>query len=263
MMLPSNADIQLNGNLAFSVSMWIQIEQSFYNGDIVYSDNGFISGYRLYMEDRRMKLEIREDKKETFVLDSALNENEWVHIGFICDGSADSMTFYLNGTPAQSHPFKSVSQINTGSFSSIGATVRSLKPNYLKARIDAFRFFAGQDTIFERVRINTTTHESSFSKKKRRSVDLPFELSQNYPNPFNASTKIAYTIKKDGYTSLKIYDLLGNRVTTLFEGEQTSGLYEFYWNGADSRDNPVPSGIYMIRLEFDQWVFTRKMVLVK
>ncbi len=262
-MLPAAADIQMTGNLAFSVSMWIQAETSVRHGDIVNSDNGFISGYRLYLEDRQLKLEIREEKKEIFTLDSLLNESDWMHIGFICDGAGDSMSFYLNGSPVQTKPFTIVSQVVTGGFTSIGGAIRNPQPDFLKARIDGFRFFAGFDTVFENIRKIISSRETLFSRKNRRIAELPFELNQNYPNPFNASTKISYSLKKEGLVTLKIYDLLGNRVTILFEGEQTAGFYEFFWNGTDSHEKPVPSGIYMIRLEFNQWVLTRKMVLVK
>lgn len=263
LMLPPNADIQMIGNLAFSVSMWLQTDADVNSGDLVYSDNGFISGYRFYLDNGQLKLDIREDKKETFILDSALKVDDWRHVGFVCDGAGDSVIFYLDGQPVRAMPFTRVSQVNTGHFACVGASIRSAKPNFMKARIDGFRFFAGHDTVFESVRYIAESREKARQKKNRRSAEPTFILNQNYPNPFNASTRISYALKNTGFVTLKIYDLLGNRVRTLFEGEQASGLYEIYWNGTDSQESPVPSGIYMIRLEFDQWVLTRKMVLVK
>ena len=263
LMLPSNADVQMSGNLAFSVSMWIQADPQLVLGDIVYSDNGFISGYRLFIEDRKLSLELREEKKEIFVSDSLIPDREWVHIGFICDGANDSVAFYMNGQRLESLPFRTVSQVHAGGFTCIGGSIRSSQPNFLKARIDGFRFFAGQDTIFDYIRQSILAGEQSSRKKKTPSASLYFELNQNYPNPFNASTTISYILKKSGMVTLKIYDLLGNRVTTVCEGEQNPGLYDFSWDGTDSHKNPVPSGIYMIRLEFDTFVQTRKMVLVK
>lgn len=263
LMLPAGADVQLSGNLAFSVSMWIQTDPQPVQGDIVYSDNGFISGYRLFIEDRKLWLELREEKKEIFVLDSLIQDREWVHIGFICDGANDSVAFYMNGQRLESIPFRAVSQVHAGGFTCIGGSIRSSQPNFLKAKIDGFRFFAGQDTIFESILKSILSGEQSTQKKKNTSASLFFDLNQNYPNPFNASTTISYILKKTGLVTLKIYDLLGNRVTTVYEGEQSPGSYDFYWDGTDSRKNPVPSGIYMIRLEFDSFVQTRKMVLVK
>ena len=90
-----------------------------------------------------------------------------------------------------------------------------------------------------------------------------FSLSQNYPNPFNLSTRISFELKTSGNVELSIFDLLGNTVATVFQGEKASGVYEFSWDGTDNNSNVVPSGIYFVRLVFNGAVQTKKMVLVK
>lgn len=263
LIFPKNTDIHVSGNRAFSVSMWFWFDASTPSGNIVYSDNGFISGYRLYLEARQLILELRHEKKEMFILDSVLTPNEWIHIGFICDGAGDSVVFYLNGNPKQTYKFRILSQIQTGSNSGIGATLHDGKISPLKAQIDRFRFFAGLDTVFESVKKDLLANKSASKRKTVRPAELPVQLHQNYPNPFNNATRISFTLQKNGSLSLKIYDLLGNRIQTLVEEDLNAGTYEYYWNGCDARESPVPSGIYLIRLEMDDWVLTRKMVLVK
>jgi hypothetical protein len=92
------------------------------------------------------------------------------------------------------------------------------------------------------------------------STNLPetFKLEQNYPNPFNPVTSINYTIPKSGFISFKIYNILGQEVTTLFEGFQKAGSYKTEFNGAG-----LSSGIYLYRLSSNEVTETKKMILMK
>jgi hypothetical protein len=83
-----------------------------------------------------------------------------------------------------------------------------------------------------------------------------FSLAQNYPNPFNSSTTISYTLPEKGPVTLSIYNLLGQKVATLFEGVQQAGEHKVVWEAVD-----VPSGVYFYRLASNEYVETRKMVL--
>jgi len=70
-----------------------------------------------------------------------------------------------------------------------------------------------------------------------------FALSQNYPNPFNPATQIKYSIPQSGYITLKVFNLLGQEVTTLFEGFQQMGNYTATFDGSG-----LASGVYIYRL---------------
>jgi hypothetical protein len=83
-------------------------------------------------------------------------------------------------------------------------------------------------------------------------------LRQNYPNPFNPITKINYSIFKNSYTSLKVYDLLGQEVKTLFEGVRHTGNYTAVFNAEG-----LSSGLYLYQLKANNIVKTRKFVLFK
>lgn len=80
---------------------------------------------------------------------------------------------------------------------------------------------------------------------------LPTEytLSQNYPNPFNPATMIQYALPEQSMVSLKVYNLLGQEVVTLFNDMQTAGRFEAVWNGRNAAGAQVSSGIYFYRLE--------------
>jgi len=86
-----------------------------------------------------------------------------------------------------------------------------------------------------------------------------FELSQNFPNPFNPATNIQFTVPKDGRTTLKIYNALGQEVATLFNGQAAAGIYHQVQFNASN----LASGTYFARLDFNGKVQLKKMMLLK
>jgi len=88
--------------------------------------------------------------------------------------------------------------------------------------------------------------------------EFNYELKNNYPNPFNPSTTIYYSLAAGGFTTLKIYDLLGREVTTLVNTKQNAGSYSIIWNASD-----FSSGVYFYKLQSEGFVQTKKMILTK
>jgi photosystem II stability/assembly factor-like uncharacterized protein len=87
-----------------------------------------------------------------------------------------------------------------------------------------------------------------------------FSLLQNYPNPFNPSTVIRYQLSVAGFTTLKVFDLLGKEVSTLVNKKQNAGSYAVDFNSTELN---LPSGIYFYTLNAGEFKETKKMVLVK
>lgn len=88
-------------------------------------------------------------------------------------------------------------------------------------------------------------------------------LEQNYPNPFNPLTRINYAIPEPAYVKLCIYDINGILVKTLFEGNQAAGKYQTVWDAENSSGMKVGSGVYFYRIQANNFVQTRKMILLK
>jgi photosystem II stability/assembly factor-like uncharacterized protein len=88
-----------------------------------------------------------------------------------------------------------------------------------------------------------------------------FILEQNYPNPFNPLTTIKYQIPQLSFVTLKVYDILGNRVITLVNEELSTGEYEVKFSVTQISN--LSSGIYFYQLRADKFIQTRKMVLIK
>jgi len=87
---------------------------------------------------------------------------------------------------------------------------------------------------------------------------IEYELKQNYPNPFNPTTKINFAIQQKGYVTLKVYNILGKEIVTLYSGEKPAGTYELTWDAAN-----LPSGVYFYQLLAGSFVETKKMLLMK
>jgi len=102
--------------------------------------------------------------------------------------------------------------------------------------------------------------------KEQANVISGFSLSANYPNPFNPQTKIYFSVPKESYITLKIYDLLGREVATLAQEKKQQGEYSITWNA-----ERVPSGVYYYRLvavdpslrSGQVFYETKKMVVMK
>ncbi len=84
------------------------------------------------------------------------------------------------------------------------------------------------------------------------------KLGSNYPNPFNPSTNISYQLKNSGFVSLKIYDVLGKEISTLVYENKPAGYYNVSFNA-----NNLPSGVYIYRLNVNNYTESKKMLLAK
>ena len=85
-----------------------------------------------------------------------------------------------------------------------------------------------------------------------------YKLEQNYPNPFNPTTVISYQLPASGHVSLKVYDVLGREVATLVNENKPAGNYTAQFNASK-----LVSGVYFYRIDTDNFVQTKKMVLIK
>lgn len=83
-------------------------------------------------------------------------------------------------------------------------------------------------------------------------------LEQNYPNPFNPTTVISYSIPKASYVSVKVFDVLGNKITTLVSQDQEIGSYKVNFDAST-----LSNGIYFYKISAGKFSSTKKMLLLK
>ena len=113
-------------------------------------------------------------------------------------------------------------------------------------------------TLLEGEEPDTNQYQVVSIEDNKIEMEQNFKLGQNYPNPFNCSTQIKYTVPQNGYISLKVYNLLGQEVATLFKGVHQQGFYEATFNSED-----LSSGIYFYQLKADNFLEMKKLVLLK
>lgn len=96
------------------------------------------------------------------------------------------------------------------------------------------------------------------SVTEEHSLVTDYSLRQNHPNPFNPLTTIKYQTSQNGFVTLKVYDILGKEIATLVNEEKPSGRYEVSFNASS-----FASGVYLYRLNVNDYVDVKKMILLK
>ncbi len=119
----------------------------------------------------------------------------------------------------------------------------------------------------EQINLQLIIGTEEFAKQKAGNISLTpaeFVLYQNYPNPFNPSTKIEYNLREKSIVTLEVYDLLGRKVVTLLDSEmQDAGRNYAAWDGKNSAGVFVSSGVYIYQLRANDFVLSKKMVLIR
>jgi hypothetical protein len=119
--------------------------------------------------------------------------------------------------------------------------------------------------------VNGTNLPTSVSEKPSNESIHTFELAQNYPNPFmlktmsgsGTSTVIRYRLQKDAPVKLTIYDMLGREIKQLVNRREPPGDQTAVWDGTNSHDEKVPSGIYFYRIQVGKLSEVRKLILMR
>ena len=114
----------------------------------------------------------------------------------------------------------------------------------------------------------TTDESGHFTLSLRalsaESAALPqqFALGANYPNPFNPSTIIPYQLSTTMHVRLEVFNILGQHIATLVDGERAGGFHTARWDATDAAGQAMAAGVYFYRLSGDGVHATRRMVLI-
>ncbi len=129
----------------------------------------------------------------------------------------------------------------------------------LEVRLHPYSRFTGKvyldDLSFKVIKVTDLDEEISLPNS--------YELSQNYPNPFNPSTIISYAIPQTSFVTIKIYDMLGREVKTLYNAEQVAGVHQITWDARNDNGIKVSTGTYIYRIVTGSFTEAKKMLLLK
>ncbi|MFO7891703.1 MAG: FG-GAP-like repeat-containing protein [bacterium] len=146
----------------------------------------------------------------------------------------DQLPVYFNN-------FDSWSTLSVESYSDSQVTVKTNSTGYLT-------FCKASSTqITEWLQDESTKHK--------------WKLRQNYPNPFNPNTSIRYYLTEKCFVNIKVFDLLGRFIKELVAERQNAGFHSVEWNGTDFEGRNLPSGIYLLQMEVNDYTEMRKMIL--
>lgn len=211
----------------------LSVEFTSFTASII--DNGVTLNWATATELNNSGFEIQSKKSSAF--DGRSQESEWETIGFVPG--------FGTTTEQKLYSF-SDENVSTGVY------------KYRLKQIDFDRSFEYSNEI--EVEVDFTPEE--------------FVLYQNYPNPFNPSTTIKYEIplrppllkgesEAGRFVTLKVYDILGNEVSTLVNEEKQPGVYEVEFSVGQDSSPDIASGIYFYQLKADSFVQTKKMILLR
>lgn len=123
-------------------------------------------------------------------------------------------------------------------------------------RVRAYNLGSGAASTYSSVWNFSTSSATDVEKTELKPTE--FSLKQNYPNPFNPQTWIKYEVPQQTHVRIVVYDLLGNEVAVLVNGEKQAGRYEINW-----KPTSLSSGIYFYRMQAGKYSATKKLVFMK
>jgi hypothetical protein len=184
--------------------------------------------------------------------------------------SADGVSYKWNfGAPDISNTILSLPSNNSGADTILTVTPAAvdgilaglgLNPGDSVAGQWAVWAFLDGDSLKSAQTFNITFRRDNQIGIQQIGTEIPgsFALSQNYPNPFNPATIIRFSIPKNSFVSLKVYDLAGKEISNLINENLTAGIYETDFDGSG-----ITSGVYFYRLQTDDFNDTKRMTLIK
>ncbi len=133
-------------------------------------------------------------------------------------------------------------------------------PSAVNAELHEVTAAIDQEGVYAAFTINIAV---GINDENQPTLPTEFDLGQNYPNPFNPTTSIEYSLPIRTHVRIDVFNILGQRVATLIDREQPAGTFSIDWNSTDDSGERVASGVYLYRIQADNFVRIRKMLLLK
>jgi len=174
--------------------------------------------------------------------------------------NSEVMLNWKTETEVNNYGFNIQRRINKGEWDSIafieGSGNSNSPKNYSYCDKD---LFAGGSNF--QYRLKQMDNDGTFEYSGVVEVEIiptQYELSQNYPNPFNPSTTIRFSLPKSTQLKIILYNMLGEKIETISDGMYESGFHKVTFNAIN-----LPSGAYVYRLESNEFVQVKKLILLK
>ena len=249
----SNSTI-LNFSNSITVSFWIKVNEFFDREAYPLSHGNWENRWKVSITNKGIRWTVKTttgvkdlDSETELKLDSLYN------VVVLYDGS--DYEIYINGKLNALTTF-SGSILSTTIDFMIGQVLPGDNQYNFKGVLDDIRIYDYTLSYNEIGKLYDII--TSADDKYDNQIPVQTILYQNYPNPFNPKTKIGFRIAESGFVSLKVYDVLGEEITTIINEEKSAGNYEVEFDA-----NNLPSGIYFCRLKAGSYIQTKKLLLLK
>ncbi|OIP56461.1 MAG: hypothetical protein AUK34_11345 [Ignavibacteria bacterium CG2_30_36_16] len=256
--VPDNSTFDFSNASGVTIATWIRQEQST-SGDILRkmgTSGSSDDEYGLWLSSTGQISGGLNGPGQQKILQakSFLSLNTWTHVVFMWNKVDSKISFYINGILDTITNSTITSIQNTNAVLRIGAWVQSYL-NSFTGSIDDIRIY-NRALSYEEIQI---LYGSTVDVKIDENMVInDYYFSQNYPNPFNPSTTFKFIIRKQTQIRINVYNVIGELVRTLGEGLYNAGSYEL-----EFKANDLPSGIYLYQLAAENFVETKKMILLK
>ena len=182
-------------------------------------------------------------KANSLTIPFAYTHNTWQSVMVVVNLDIDSARFFVNGTHIYSWRWTAGAS---------GTVPKVLAGN------NFYGATANDQMYMDDYYYNPDTSWLTGVTQNGNTVPTEYTLSQNYPNPFNPTTNIKFDLPKQGFVSLKVYDVVGKEVATLVNEVKSAGSYIVDFNGTG-----LSSGVYFYRLQAGDFASVKRMILVK
>ncbi len=181
----------------------------------------------------------------------------------VYSNSKTSFTVLLESDAGASFPQISAASTPAGTWNIITIPMSSLSPTNQKfSRVDILEMSGKAVTYYlDDIQLNgknSAQIATDVNNNGTQQTPAALALTQNYPNPFNPTTNIVFSLPAESHVMLKVYNSLGQEVTTLVNGNMGAGIHNVVWDGSR-----LASGVYFYRMQAGGQVFTKKMLLIK
>jgi len=151
----------------------------------------------------------------------------------------------------------------TVSFASVSGKVTDTNGDPVSGALVIFTDESDQENYYTDYTDETGKYEILFTPTFVDSeTPVQFMLFQNYPNPFNPTTTIPYSLEISGNVNLSIYNIMGQKVSTLADDFHSEGMHTIVWDGCDDEGKGVAAGMYLYRLTYSDHSESKKMLLI-
>jgi hypothetical protein len=252
-MIPASPDFSMT---SFTLAAWVRIPNPIPSGwrTIIEHDRSGSNWFGLWKSNNGQTFHFRWGIDDVSDFSTTISPDTWYHVAGTYDAFEETASLYLNGNVDR---LIQNADIPTAANSALRIGITLQNHEDFVGTIDDVRVYNRALDESEIHTLFTVTAIDIFGNLDEYNVPKTYRLS-NYPNPFNPTTIINYELPITDYVELSIYNLTGQKITTLISETKSAGTYTIEWDAST-----FASGVYYYELRTSDYRIVKKMILMK